>query len=213
MQHTLFAEAENITLPGGHLLTLYRHWMPEPEAISVHESLLASISWEQPSILIAGQRKTIPRLQRWFGERETAFEYSGTRFEPEPFTQLLISLKQRVESQCSLSFNSVLVNLYRNEQDSVGWHADDEPEFGERPQIASLSLGATRRFQLKPKAHFLEAAQWRLGQRVLSFELGSGDLLVMGAGVQENWLHSVPKERAGLDLRINLTFRDVVRGA
>lgn len=213
MQENLFSKTEHLELPGGAPLTIYRSWLGEDDALIFHDSLFRSIKWEQPSIRIAGQSKKIPRLQAWFGHVGTGFTYSGTHFEPTPFTEEIIHLKRLVEMESQHDFNSVLVNLYRNEQDSVGWHADDEEEFGANPTIASLSLGESRRFQFKPKPHHLEAANWDNRQKAISIDLHSGDLLLMGKDVQVDWLHCIPKEAQPHQSRINLTFRLVVQHA
>lgn len=131
--------------------------------------------------------------------------YSGVVFHPIPWLPVLKRVKSDIEHFCGHTFNSVLVNLYRDGSDSVGWHADDEPELGSCPFIASLSLGEARYFYLKPK---------------LKSELGSheprrlllhhGDLLTMSGKTQDNWQHAVQKERAAHQPRINLTFRYII---
>lgn len=207
MQEPLFSASENITLPGGAPITIHRGWLSESDADAFFHSLNNSMRWNQPSITIAGQQKRIPRLQAWFGE---SYAYSGTRLAPAPLTEELRMLKQLVETECKHVFNSVLVNLYRDENDSVGWHADDEPELGANPLIASLSLGQTRRFLLKPKPHFVNETTWYNHRNPISIPLSSGDLLVMGKDVQVDWLHCVPKESKAHQPRINLTFRLVI---
>lgn len=213
MQENLFTSQESVILPGGGELVFLRGWLARAEADEHYQTLMNSTQWSQPDIRIAGKLHKIPRKQAWYGEQGTGFSYSGQYFEPIPFSPLLERLNRAVTAEVSVAFNSVLVNLYRDEADSVGWHADDESEFGEHAKIASLSLGETRRFQLKPKQHHLETANWRKGQRSLSFALHHGDLLLMSAGVQDCWLHCVPKERLKCDPRINLTFRRVILGA
>jgi alkylated DNA repair dioxygenase AlkB len=116
-----------------------------------------------------------------------------------PWTQALQELRQKAERATKASFNSVLLNLYRDGNDSVGWHADDEPQLGARPQIASLSLGARRTFQLK---HRHEMSQPRL-----DLQLESGSLLWLGGDCQSHWQHQLPKRRGVQHARINLTFR------
>ena len=222
MQQSLFPDTENvaeniaenasekIALPGGNAMVLFRSWLPTLEADDRFSTLLNEAPWQQPLIKIAGKEHPIPRRQVWYGEKGAAFTYSGRRFEPVEFTQSVFEIKRAVEQACSASFNSVLMNHYRHESDSVGWHADDEPEFGPEPSIASLSLGATRRFQFKPKPHYYAQAGWEKRKRSLVFELRHGDLLLMNGGVQSNWLHAVPKEKHRCEPRLNLTFRKVV---
>jgi alkylated DNA repair dioxygenase AlkB len=119
--------------------------------------------------------------------------------QPHPWTETLLEIKSRVEEQVCVSFNSVLLNLYRTGQDSVSWHSDNEAELSQCPVIASLSLGATRRFSLKHK--------WRNDLKPIHLELQSGTLLLMGGTTQRNWLHQVPKTTKPVGQRINLTFR------
>lgn len=209
MQESLFSRSETIQLPGGAKLTLCKAWLAKEDAAAFHDSLLRSVKWDQPEIRIAGQQMKIPRKQAWFGHVGTGFTYSGTYFEPTPFTEEISQLKRLVEMESQQDFNSVLVNLYRDENDSVSWHADDEEEFGANPIIASLSLGETRRFQFKPKPHYVDDASWKSGQHAISLELETGDLLVMREDVQVDWLHCVPKESKPRKSRINLTFREV----
>lgn len=210
MQQSLIPEIENLNLPGGHQLLLFRDWLPNDKADRYLNTLLEETSWQQPTIRVAGKEQPIPRQQLWYGDEGAVFSYSGRRFEPLSFTPVVLELKQAVVETCRHTFNSVLMNHYRNEHDSVGWHADDEPEFGREPCIASLSLGATRRFQLKPKPHYHQQAGWEKRKRSLVLDLRHGDLLLMKGGIQENWLHAVPKEKHPCEARLNLTFRRVI---
>ena len=211
MQKELFDEQEYRELPGGGRLTFFRRWLQRGPAEDLMQHLLKDLEWEQPQIRVAGKRHKIPRMQAWHGYPGTGFRYSGVYFKPQPLDQSMLKVLDGLEKQCSARFNSVLVNLYRDQNDGVGWHADDEPEFGLRPQIASLSLGATRRFNFKPKPHFTAAAAWKKGQRALSFDLNHGDVVLMSDTVQSNWLHCVPKESRACQARVNLTFRLVVK--
>lgn len=210
MQINLFSEHEHLALPGGGDLYFYRQWLATEYADSLFAELLERTPWEQPDISIAGRTMLIPRRQAWYGAQGAHFRYSGTDFAPIPFTDTLKTLKEKLENQCKASFNSVLINHYRDQHDSVGWHADDEKEFGDAPIIGSLSLGEARRFLFKPKSHFYGPSAWAKGKRSLSFELQHGDLVIMGPNVQANWLHCVPKEEKRRDQRINLTFRKVI---
>ena len=158
------------------------------------------IAWRQDEIRIGGKRIPIPRLNAWYGDQDAAYNYSGIQLDPLPWIAPLRSLKQRVELAAGRSFNSVLLNFYRNENDSVSWHADDEPELGDDPVIASLSLGESRTFELRPKRRFAQ----RESRKIL---LENGSLLIMGPGVQRDWEHRLPKQRHPAAVRINLTFR------
>ena len=140
-----------------------------------------------------------PRLEAWYGDPEAAYSYSGLAHDPMPWTADLQAIRMAAERASGARFNSVLANLYRDGSDSNGWHADDEPELGETPAIASLSLGATRRFLFRHRAS---------GERV-EIQLEAGTLLIMRGAVQQCWQHSVPKQRTVQAARINLTFRSV----
>jgi len=210
MQENLFSQSEDLVLPGGAKLTIFREWLSDEDAGVFFSGLLKSVKWEQPTIRIAGQSRLIPRKQAWYGHIGAGFTYSGTHFEPVPFTEEIVHLKRLVEIECQHEFNSVLINLYRDENDSVSWHADDEEEFGPNPIIASLSLGAARRFQFKPKPHFTEEVDWRTRQKPVAIDLCNGDLILMKENVQVDWHHCVPKERFTCEPRINLTFRKVM---
>ncbi len=206
-QYSMFDEAG---YDGSSLINLdpgcaryIEHYLNPDEASTLQAALLAQLSWEQPSIKIAGRELPIPRKQVWQGEAGLHYTYSGKRFEPYPWHPHIFKLKQRIEAEFSHCFNSVLCNLYRNGQDSVAWHADDEPELGPNPVIASISLGAERGFHLKPKV----ASDSRRHKIVLSH----GSLLLMDKNVQAYWLHQVPKTKTVSAPRINLTFRQIIR--
>ena len=162
--------------------------------------LRRGIEWQQEEILIFGRRRRVPRLVAWHGDPLARYTYSGTRHEPLPWTAALLEIRARVEALTGDTFNSVLLNLYRDGADSMGWHADDEPELGRNPQIASVSLGATRRFRLQHR---------RRKSEVLSLDLGHGSLLLMAGETQHHWRHCVPKTAAPVGERINLTFRRI----
>ncbi len=191
---------EKIDLPDAEL-SLIKHWCSVREAQQLFTSLSESLAWEQSTISLYGKPVKIPRLNAWYGDPGSRYQYSGASFDPLPWTPLLLRLKERVEQQVGCTFNSVLANLYRDGSDSVSWHADNEPELGLNPVIASLSLGEARQFLLK---HRRDKSLGRL-----SLSLTSGSLLVMAGATQHHWLHSVPKSTKLLTPRINLTFRRV----
>jgi alkylated DNA repair dioxygenase AlkB len=170
------------------------------QALPLFERLRADIPWERHRLRLFGCEVDAPRLSCWIGDPGTAYRYSGTRFEPHPWPPLLAELRQRVADVCEEDFNSVLCNLYRNGQDSMGWHADDEAELGSEPTIASLSLGAVRRFRLRHKHDPL---------RRLELNLPSGSLLLMAGATQRNYRHDLPKTARKVGERINLTFRRI----
>ncbi len=162
--------------------------------------LLAEVPWRQDSITVFGKTYPQPRLTALYGEAGKAYSYSGITMHPLPFTPALLELKEEVEGACGQSFSTVLLNLYRNGRDSNGWHADNEPELGPAPFIASVSLGATRAFHLKHR---------RLKDQRLKLDLAAGSLLLMAGETQQHWLHQVPKTLRPVGPRINLTFRKI----
>ncbi|MDR1076606.1 MAG: alpha-ketoglutarate-dependent dioxygenase AlkB [Xanthomonadaceae bacterium] len=183
-------------------LRLAPQWLIPAEADRLLDLLRLEVPWERHRIRIYGREVDSPRLSCWIGDSGLAYRYSGTRFEPHPWFPALQSLRARLREEIRVPFNSVLANLYRDGADSMGWHADDEPELGPDPVIASLSLGAARRFSLKhrndPTAR-------------LAATLPHGSLLLMGKGVQKHYRHAVPKTARPVGERINLTFRRILR--
>jgi len=190
---------ELIELEDGEILWA-RRFYDDDTAQQLYSRLQEEIPWRQDSIRIAGKETPIPRLQAWFGDPGISYTYSGLTLQPEPWNDTLQHIKEQIENYSDTQFNSLLANLYRDEQDSVGWHADNEPELGHNPVIASLSLGGERTFQLKHRQH---------PERKLALELRSGDLLIMKGAMQHHWLHQVPKSRQTCLPRINLTFRKI----
>lgn len=167
--------------------------------------LLRELPLAQETYRMGAREVCSPRLVCWLGDPGSGYAYSGVAHEPAPWTPALAELRALVEEATGLTFNSVLANLYRDGNDSMGWHADREPEIGPTPDdrwIASLSFGARRRFVLK-----------RGGEDRHVFELGAGDLLSMRGTTQTHWRHAVPKTRQPVGPRLNLTFRHVVDGA
>lgn len=176
-----------------------------PNFISLEHSkeyfniLYKEVSWRQDQMLMFGRMIDIPRLQAWYADPELSYRYSKMTLEPMPWTPVLIELRDQVNQFCQANFNAVLINCYRDHQDSVGWHCDDEVELGQNPFIASLSFGVTREFCLKHKN----------GGESVKLPLQSGSLLVMGDKSQENYQHALPKSRIEKSMRINLTFRQI----
>ncbi|NRB38665.1 MAG: alpha-ketoglutarate-dependent dioxygenase AlkB [Pseudomonadales bacterium] len=178
------------------------------------QQLLQQTPWQQDQIRIAGKVLDIPRLQCWYGDSKAYYQYSGIHLTPQPWSPLLLEIKQRIESLSGFTFNSALINLYRDGQDSVSWHADDEKELGENPVIASISLGQQRPFSLKPKKNLKLCPSLDLNGTPakpsrLNIMLNHGSLLIMKAGVQSHYLHCIAKQD-GIDApRVNITFRKV----
>ena len=182
-------------LPCDGSVFLYPNALPPAAADRLFTLLQATIDWRQEIATVMGRRIPIPRLTAWHGA--AGYVYSGIRLTPAPWTPPLLELKALAERLAGQSFNSVLLNLYRDGRDSVSWHADNEPGLGRDPVIASLSLGAVRRFQLKHR---------RLPER-LTLDLPHGSCLIMAGATQHHWLHQLPKTKAPVGPRINLTFR------
>lgn len=188
-------------------LWLDTEFRPVPEAEVLLALLTEVVPWQQQPIRLFGREVLQPRLTAWYGDAGAAYSYSGLHLEPLPWLPALSELRQRVEQVAGCQFNSVLLNLYRSGQDSMGYHADDEPELGPEPVIASVTLGATRTFRLKPRpAAFPGASPLPVP---LSIPLTSGSLLVMRGPTQRNWLHALPKTARPVGPRLNLTFRRV----
>ena len=157
------------------------------------------LDWRQDEINLYGKQVLIPRLQAWYGDKESFYQYSGLSLAPIPWTESLSILKDKIEKNTQFEFNSMLANLYRDQKDSVAWHSDDEEELGLQPTIASFSLGAERVFQLKHKI---------TGER-FKLPLQSGSLLIMAGDTQKYWQHAVLKQQRQIGPRINLTFRKI----
>ncbi len=192
-------ETDTLELPDARLS--YRQgFLSATHSTALFRELLATLAWSDETLVIAGRRVAAPRRVAWYGDPGACYRYSGVVHEPLPWTPTLAALKARVETAAKTPFNSVLANLYRDGQDSMGWHSDAEPELGPEPIIASLSLGAVRRFQLQHKKR--KDLRYQIA-------LADGSLLVMTGPCQRYWRHALPKDPAAGGPRINLTFRHV----
>ena len=178
-----------------------RDWMPAADAAMLFEALFGSIPWEVHRIRLFGRSVDSPRLSCWIGDPGAAYTYSGTRFVPRAWPPVLLPVRRRMARELGVDFNSVLANLYRDGRDAMGWHADAEAELGPAPVIASLSLGATRRFALKSR----DAPPDKL-----TLDLPAGSLLVMSGQTQRRYRHALPRTARPVGPRINLTFRRVL---
>lgn len=172
----------------------------ETKSNRLFERLLESTDWRQETVTVYGKEHLTPRLSSWVGAPWMNYTYSNHTMQAQPWSQTLLSIKHDIEAATGESFNSVLVNYYRDGKDSNGWHSDDEPELGPNPIIASLSLGASRDFCLRHKED--KSAKHKMA-------LNNGSLLVMRGTTQRCWQHQIPK-RAHAEGRINLTFRSIV---
>ena len=180
------------------------YWQPSfyefAESERYFNQLYQQLVWQSEQLFIYGRWLSVPRLMAWYGDTAASYRYSGVVHQPLPWLPILQQLKADMELSCDQRFNSVLANLYRDGRDSMGCHADDEPELGPRPLIASLSFGDSRllRFRHPDSGHKLE------------IELAHGDLLIMAGELQQHWRHELPKTRRPKQPRINLTFRQIV---
>ena len=188
---------EPIDLPDASL-RLDPAWLSRVEADALFAALHAGVPWEMHRIRLFGRSVDSPRLSCWIGDPDATYRYSGTRFEPRPWLPALQGLRERLATELGVPFNSVLANLYRDGRDAMGWHSDDEPELGPAPVIASVSLGAERRFLLKHRQD--PALRTALA-------LGHGSLLVMAGNTQRHYRHALPRTARPVGPRINLTFR------
>lgn len=188
----------NNLLPRDGEVYLIEDMLTVADADRAFAGLIDNVDWHQEKASLFGRKIPLPRLTAWYGEH--GYSYSGIDHEPAQLTPDLLALQTTIERLTSARFNSVLINLYRDGRDSMGWHSDDEASLGSEPEIASLSLGATRRFHLKH----------RTGDERLSLDLAHGSCLIMRGRCQAAWRHQVPKTKKPVGARINLTFRKIV---
>ncbi len=177
-------------------------FLSRSDADALLRHALDTIDWRQDTLRVFGKEHMQPRLTQWFGPPGGTYRYSGIEMRPVEWPSWLEATRQGIEATAGVRFNSMLGNLYRNGQDTVGWHADDEPELGHQPVIASLSLGAGRDFRLKHRT--------RDDVAPVTLHLGHGDLLVMAGNTQHAWLHTVPRRARVSKPRVNFTFRRLV---
>jgi len=175
-----------------------RFFFSNIEANKYFNLLKKEIQWRQDNIKIFGKIYPQPRLTALYANNNKSYSYSNIKMQPITFTPTLFDIKSKIEKRLNSQFTSCLLNLYRNGQDSNGWHADNEKELGLNPVIASLSLGAERIFHMKHRNYKKEK---------LKINLTNGSLLVMRGKTQHHWLHQIPKTRKKVEERINLTFR------
>jgi alkylated DNA repair dioxygenase AlkB len=178
------------------------HWLAHEAADALYAAVLEEVAWEVHRIRLFGREHDSPRLSSWIGDPDAHYRYSGADFRPHPWPPALLGIRRRLTEELGAPFNSVLANRYRDGRDAMGWHSDDEPELGPAPVIASLSLGASRRFTLKHR---------RDASLKAALELGHGSLLVMSGATQANYRHALPRTAKPVGERINLTFRVIGR--
>jgi alkylated DNA repair dioxygenase AlkB len=192
-------------LPRDGSALLNESWINPQQADAIFARLMEETPWQSHDLVLFGKKMTEPRLSAWVADDGVSYAYSGVRRVPEKWTPALTELRQLCESTLAsrfpgVAFNSVLANLYRSGDDSMGWHADDEPELGPTPVIASLSFGDERRFDFRHRTS---------GETVRVY-LPHGSLLVMSGETQTHWKHCLAKTKASHSPRVNLTYRFVL---
>ena len=191
------SKINNILKIDGNVYYFPNFFTPLENNLFFH-SLYENIEWKQESIKIFGKMILQPRLTAWYGDKDKCYSYSGITYTPELWTKDLLKIKDKIQNNNQYNFNSALLNLYRNGQDSMGWHRDNERELGAEPVIGSVSFGATRKLCFKHMTkNYLK----------LDLEIQPGSLLVMEGKTQKFWKHSIPKDKNCSEPRINITFR------
>ena len=188
-----------IPLPNSEISLNQKHFDSEIAA-NLLRDLTEEIPWVQNKIRFYGRESLVPRLESWHGDEGMSYTYSGIKMDAKPWTKNLLKIKESIEPIAMTTFNSVLINYYRDGKDRVAWHSDDEKELGKNPVIASVSLGAERKFKLRHK-------KYKENQLKHEVFLQNGSLLLMSGPTQHHWLHEVPRTAKPIGPRINLTFR------
>jgi alkylated DNA repair dioxygenase AlkB len=184
-----------------HLLDYRPSLFSEQESDSLLQKFIAETPWKQRMQRIYDKDVITPRLTAWYGDPEVYDYASLTQSKPNYWTPELLMIKNKIEPLAGIQFNSVLLNYYRDGNDSVAWHSDREDVLGKNPIIASVSFGQVRSFDIRSKQHHHEK---------YSVRLEHGSFLLMKAGLQEHWEHRIAKSVKPMKARVNLTFRVVV---
>ena len=198
-QLSLFEAEEFYEFPKD-LLEYKENFLSREEADLLKDKMLHTAHWEQRTQKMYDKTVLTPRLTAWYGD-SNSYDLDGNVSGKNAWTPELLSLKERIEKKFGYQFNGVLLNLYRDNNDSVAWHRDKESRYGKRPVIASISLGQTRNFDFRKKDHH---------QSKYSLPLPNGSLLIMKGDLQENWEHRIAKSTMKMKERINLTFRLII---
>lgn len=198
----LFGAEDLNLLPFDGDAILTEGMMEESLSYQVFNSLFKNIDWKPDELIMYGKKIVTKREMAWYGDKPFDYHYSNRSKIALPWTKELVDIKKIVEESSGYTYNSCLLNLYHTGEEGLSWHSDDEPELGDQPVIASLSLGVTRKFSLKHKET----------KETVNVNLYSGSLLVMKGLCQEKWLHSLAKTKKVTEPRINLTFRTIKDG-
>tara|TARA_B100000405_G_scaffold38544_2_gene25914 strand:+ start:1026 stop:1664 length:639 start_codon:yes stop_codon:yes gene_type:complete len=194
-----FSSVEALDLPGAEV-ELHQQIWSRSQGNTLCGLLIKELNWRQDKISMFGQTHDVPRLNAWYGDADCSYSWSGITMTPNPWNSTLRDIREKVNGVASEQFNSVLANFYRDGNDKVDWHADDEEVLGQAPVIASVSLGATRKFRIRRKDR---------SEKATDIFLRSGDVLVMRGLTQLLWEHEVPRSKKVREPRVNLTFRKV----
>jgi len=192
-------ESELFQITNGEYIYI-ANFFDKSESDVYFKTLLEEIKWKQESMNMYGKTLDFPRLTAWHGDNDKPYSFSGITLKPESWTPTLLEIKRQIETKAQVAFNSVLLNLYRNGNDSISWHTDAEKELGRNPVIASVNFGATRKFQLRHNT----------SNEKIELNLSHGSLLIMQGELQHFWQHQVPKTKQAVKERINLTFRTII---
>lgn len=198
IQHNAKTERQELELSPDSWISYFPYWLQTSQADQLMADLCKSLQWEEGKIRLFGKWLSIPRQHAWYGDTQASYGWSGQRAEPLPWAPELEQLRQMLQQDTSAPFNGVLANLYRNGNDCMHWHSDDEAELGQRPLVAAISLGAERRFSLRHKSRAYPTHR---------LQLGHGSLLLMGGNCQHDWQHALPRSTRIDKPRISLTYR------
>ncbi|MDB5145932.1 MAG: 2OG-Fe(II) oxygenase [Mucilaginibacter sp.] len=200
-QLSFFADAGQSSGLPEHMLEYRPGLFNEEEGHYLMAQFIRETPWEQRRVKMWDKEMLTPRLTAWFGDPGTNYAFTGLKMDPLPWTEELLLVKSKVEPLAGIRFNSVLLNYYRDGNDSVAWHSDKESVLGRNPVIASVSFGQVRSFDIRNKRDHREH---------YSVRLEHGSFLWMKAGLQESWEHRIAKSVKPMNARVNLTFRAVI---
>ena len=201
MQYSLLPQESGNLLPFHGKAFFHPSFFSWKEADHLFKVLQEGLSWQQEPIWMFGKQILQPRLTALYGDPKVPYWYSGIAMQAKPFTKELETIKQRLQDFTQHEFTHVLCNYYRDGQDSMGWHRDNEAVLGRNPKIASLTFGASRSFQMRPYTE---------KEPKINLELSHGSLLLMEGASQHHWEHQLPKTKKVNQPRINLTFRKLL---
>ena len=199
-QDELFDSGEEIFELNSGRLVLKRNFLNKSTAERTFFTIKEKTLWESTTLFIAGRHIPVPRLNAWYADEGMTYTYSGVKLQPSPWYEELAEIRNKLFEQTQVKYNSCLLNLYRDGNDSVAWHCDDEPELGRNPLIASLSFGTERKFVMRSLTDKNEK---------LTIKLPHNSLLTMEGEIQHRYEHMVPKEKGISEARVNLTFRQI----